>query len=196
MNELLGDAVAEVVLLRITAQARKRQHGNRLSGWVCRLRRWCSERRSGRLLAYLAHRRNELVATARHGDDEALSATAVAERTAERGHNLVEVVLLDNHIRPDRRDQRRFVQQFTAVLDQEVQGIERFGGELDHPAVAARGQPPLRGNETEVPKLVHPIGVQPVSHFSPASEGFRKSQGVPKPLQGSSAILGSKGSGS
>src|SRR5262245_13708395 len=105
MDELIGDTIAEIVLLRVAAEDRERQHGDRLGRRCHRLCQRCGERRWRRLLMYLAHRRDELVATAGHGDDEAPAALAVGKGTAQRRDHLVEVVFFDDYVGPDDLEQ-------------------------------------------------------------------------------------------
>src|SRR5262249_32596026 len=131
---------------------------------------------------YRSHRCHELITAPGHGDDEAPPGAAVTECAAQRRDDLVEVVLLDHDVRPDGRDECRLVEELPRVLKQEMQGVERLLRQLDRPTVSARGQPPLRRKESEVAELVDALSAAAFSHFSPASEGFRRSQGVPKPL--------------
>jgi len=108
----------------------------------------------------------------------------IAQRPAQRRDHLVEIVLLDHDVRPNRRDERRLVEELPWVLHHEVQRIERLRGELDRSAVAACGQPPLRSEETEVAELVDAVSAAFFSHFPPVSRGFRRSQAAPKASSG------------
>jgi len=70
------------------------------------------------------------------------------------------------------------------MLHQVAQGIERFGGEFYRPAVAARGQPALCGQQAEVAEVVNAVSLAAFIHFPPASEGFRRFQLTPKASSG------------
>jgi len=60
---------------------------------------------------------DEPVAAAGLRDDEAMIVARFAEHAAKRRDRLIEVVLLDDNVRPDRVEQRLLLQQLAAVLD-------------------------------------------------------------------------------
>jgi hypothetical protein len=89
-DDVLDDAVREVLLLRVIAHVLEGQHGDR------RLVR------KGRTVR-AASNPDEAVAAARHGNQVALPALLLVERLPERRNLDLQVVLLDDLPRPDPR---------------------------------------------------------------------------------------------
>ena len=69
--------------------------------------------------------------------DELVVVRCFAEDAPQHRDRLVEVVLLDDEIRPDRRDQRVLVERLTRVLDEMEQRIENLRLQRDRLAVRA-----------------------------------------------------------
>jgi hypothetical protein len=98
-------------------------------------------------------------------------ARALAQHTAQRRHVLVEVVLLDDDVGPDRLHQRSLLDELPGVLDQIEQGLEHLRGQCDGLAVDARAQQPLGSIDTEFTELVGGTGA--ALHRGP-SGNFRR----------------------
>ena len=107
----------------------------------------------GRRLGNFGDFGDEPVAASRQRHDEARIAGGVAERTPQREDRLVEVVLFDDGLRPDRLHELFFADVLVAVLDQEHQGIEGARGELEKLVLRAMQLPP----ENVQPKTVEAI---------------------------------------
>jgi hypothetical protein len=80
---------------------------------------------------------DEAVTAARFRDYETMLAGNLTERAPKLGHVLVEIVLLDDDVRPDGREQRALVDRLARVLDETQQRFECLRLETYEVAVAA-----------------------------------------------------------
>jgi hypothetical protein len=90
-----------------------------------RRQRPAAPRRRGRRSARDRHRGHEPIAATRFIDQEAGLPGRFAQRLADRPDVLVEVVLLDDGVRPDRLHQAVLVQQFARMAREVQQQLER-----------------------------------------------------------------------
>ncbi len=79
---------------------------------------------------------------------------ALAEHTAQRRDVLVEVVLLDDHVRPDRFDEGGLVEQLPGVLEEELQEVECSGVNGQGSAVGAHLQRSLADVDPKLTEFV------------------------------------------
>src|SRR5690606_1614533 len=122
-------------------------------GRGARVRAWS---RGPRMRGPPLDRSGEAIAAAAHGHDVAIVAAPLAERVPQRRDCLVEVVLLDDDMRPYGRHQRPLVHELTGVLDEHAQRVVRARREGNGPAVCSRAQQARAGIEPVRAEFVYP----------------------------------------
>ena len=89
--------------------------------------------------------------------DEAMLIACLAEHLAQRRHRLVEVVLLDDDVRPNCVEQRLLLEQLATVLDEIEQCVEHPRLQRNRLAVRSEQQPSdgIRAKPAEPIRHVH-----------------------------------------
>jgi len=128
-DDVLDDAVREVLLLRVIAHVLEGQHGDR---------RLVRKRRTVRA----ASNPDEAVAAARHGNQVALPALLLVERLPERRNLDLQVVLLDDLPRPDPRQQLVLGDDISPGGGQHAEDVESPVAEPHRNSVAREFPPP------------------------------------------------------
>ena len=150
-DEVLADAVREILLLRIVAHVDEGQHcdggtvGQRQRGPRPLVesiqRRSCCGRR--RLVAFRrrADCANEAMAFARDGSDQLLVLAGVAERLPRGVNPTAQGCIRNNTALPDRGDEIVFADNALTILDEVDQHIEDLRLDIDRLAAAAQLAP-------------------------------------------------------
>ena len=144
-DDVLADAVGEILLLRIAAHVGEGKHGDggpvgqrqrRARLLVDVVRRRAGRRRRLGAVLLRAHRADEAKALARDGADQPLVFAAVADRLARGIDAAAQGRIRNDPAAPDRRDEIIFADDAVAVLDQIDQQVEhlRLDGNRLRPA--------------------------------------------------------------
>ncbi len=128
-DDVLDDAVGEVLLLRVAAHVLERQHGDR---------RLVGKRRAVRAI----DETDQAVAAPRHGDQMALPALVLVERLAERRDLHLEVVLLDHQPRPDPRQKLVLADDISPGRGQHRQDVQGPAAQPDRQPITRQLAPP------------------------------------------------------